>query len=385
MRHLSKRGVGLAAAALAAVVLLTGCGAAGGGNSGGGDESAGGGEEEVSLDWTAPALFTQHDGTVEEGTYEPIPVDEVTQAWKICVLFPHVKDPYWLATNYGTLIEAQRDGLEYQLYEAGGYDNLDKQVTQMEDCITQGYDAIVLGAISAKGLCTQIASALDKGIPVVDFINGTDCPESLENPLFSHALVSFHDLAVTTAEYLIDHSEGGDRHVGFFPGPEGAGWSDAAVEGFNNTIEGTNVSVSVTRRADPGLDTQLALIEDSLKAYPEINTIVGVDIAAEAGVVAVRNAGLVGEVDVFAFDIIPGVWDAIVAGDAVGSPTDYTVIQGRMAIDQAVRNLEGQTLKSPIAGPIPEMVTAENAETLEYTLMFAPRDFQATFTWSPVS
>jgi len=372
MKGTHKRLLPILGAALAAVTFLSGCGAAG--NNAPKDEG-----DAVEVDWTAPALFTQADGTSEQDTYEPIAVDDISQSWKVCVLFPHVKDPYWLATNYGTLIEAQRDNVEYQLFEAGGYDNLDKQVTQMEDCITQGYDAIILGAISANGLCTQIASALDKGIPVVDFINGTDCPDSLDNPLFSHALVSFHDLAVTTAEYLIEHSEGGDRHVGFFPGPEGAGWSDAAVEGFNETIEGTNVSISVTRRADTGLDTQLALIEDSLKAYPDINTVVGVDIAAEAGVVAVRNANKQEDVDVFAFDIIPGVFDAILAGDAVGSPTDYTTIQGRMAMDQAVRLLEGQELRSPTAGPIPEMVTADNAEDIEYTLMFAPRDFEATF------
>jgi protein TorT len=61
------------------------------------------------------------------------------------------------------------------------------------------------------------------------------------------------------------------------------------------------------------------------------------------------------------------------------------VIQGRMAIDQAVRMLEGQELRSPTAGPIPEMVTADNAEKIEYTLMFAPRDFSATFQSSPKS
>lgn len=379
MKRTRSRLLLMAGAGLATVALLTGCGAAGRGAP-----TASSGEEESPVDWSAPALLTHSDGTTEEGTYEPIPVDEVTEAWKICVLFPHVKDPYWLATNYGTLIEAERDGLEYQLYEAGGYDNLDKQVDQMEDCITQDFDAIVLGAISAKGLCTQIASALDSGIPVVDFINGTDCPDSIDNPLFSHALVSFHDLAVTTAEFLIERA-GDGRTVGYFPGPEGAGWSDAAVEGFNKTIEGTDVEVAVTRRADTGLDTQLALIEDSLKAYPDIDTIVGVDIAAEAGVVAVRNAGLQDSVEVYAFDIIPGVYDAILSGDAVGSPTDYTVIQGRMAIDQAVRMLEGQELATPTAGPIPEMVTADNAEDIEYTLMFAPREFEATFQSSPSS
>ncbi|SKA79398.1 monosaccharide ABC transporter substrate-binding protein, CUT2 family [Agreia bicolorata] len=371
----------LAIAAIAAVALLSGCGAVGAASTSSDQPTA----DAVSADWTAPALMTAADGTATKGTYTPIPTSDVTEKWSVCVLFPHLKDPYWAATNYGTLEEAQRDGIDYQLFEAGGYENLSKQVSQMEDCITQKYDAIVLGAISGTGLCTQIQSALAAGIPVVDFINGTDCPESLANPLFSHAQVSFHDLAVTTGEYLKDHVKGAKTNVGFFPGPEGATWSDAAVTGFNDTVADSDVSIAVTRRGDTGKDVQLSLIEDSLKAYPDINAVVGVDIAADAAVVAVRNAGLQDKVDVFAFDIIPSVYEAILDGDAVGSPTDYTVVQGRMAIDQAVRMLEGQTLETPTVGPLPEMVTIDNAKSIPYSLMFAPKDFKATYQWSPAS
>jgi protein TorT len=371
----------IAVAALAAVALLSGCGAIGAPSSSPAEPPA----SAVSADWTAPALLTAADGTATEGTYTPIDTADVTQQWSVCVLFPHLKDPYWAATNYGTLEEAKRDGIDYQLFEAGGYENLSKQVSQMEDCITQDYDAIVLGAISGTGLCTQIESALSAGIPVVDFINGTDCPESLDNALFSHAQVSFHDLAVTTGEYLKDHVDGEQTVVGFFPGPEGATWSDAAVDGFSSTVADSEVSIAVTRRGDTGKDVQLSLIEDSLKAFPDISAIVGVDIAADAAVVAVRNAGLEDSVDVFAFDLIPSVYEAILDGDAVGSPTDYTVVQGRIAIDQAVRMLEGQTLETPTAGPLPEMVTIDNAESIEYSLMFAPKDFKATYQWSPTA
>ena len=332
--------------------------------------------------WTTPVTFTQHDGSSSEGTYEPIDPAAVSKEWSVCALFPHMKNPYWLAGNYGILEEAKRDGLRLQVFEAGGYENLSTQVSQMEDCITQKYDAIVLGAISGTGLCNQIKKALAADIPVVDFLNGTVCPDSAEHPLLSHTVVSFYDLAITTGEYLKDHAEG-DTTVGFFPGPEGAVWSDGAVKGFNESIEGSDVEIAVNRRGDAAKDVQLRLIEDSLRAYPEIDTLVGVDIAADAGTVAVRNAGLEDEISVYAFDITPPVYDAILSGDAVGSPTDYTVMQGRMAVDQAVRMLEEQPLTAPTAGPLPEMITVDNAESIEYSLMFAPRDFKATYTWSP--
>jgi protein TorT len=368
---------------VALTLALAGCGAMG---SAAGSAPTSAATDAGSVeDWTAPALNTAADGTITEAVYTPIAKKEITKKWKVCVLFPHMKDSYWAATNYGTLIEAQRDNVQYNMFEAGGYTNLDKQLSQMQDCINGGYDAIILGAINATGVCPQISAALAKKIPVVDFINGTNCPESTDNPLFSHALVSFHDLAVTTAKYIVDNSGGSPASVGFFPGPEGAGWSDAAVDGFKKTISGTNVSIAEMRRADPGLEIQQNLIEDTLKIHPDLTHIVGVDIAAEAGVNAVRNAGKDGKVAVFAFDIIPPVFDAIVAGEAVGSPTDFTAIQGRMAMDQAVRMLEGKTLAAPTSGPVPLMITKDNANKVPYTEMFAPKGFKTVTSWTPGS
>jgi periplasmic protein TorT len=379
---LNRKANTIGALALAATLAVTGCGAMGGSGNGQTGEASGTGSAQ---NWSTPAINTALNGKTTQTTYTPIAKDKISKQWKICVLFPHLKDSYWAATNYGTLTEAQRDNVEYSMFEAGGYTNLDKQLSQMQDCINGGYDAIILGAINATGVCTQVAAALEKKIPVVDFINGTDCPESKDNPLFSHALVSFYDLAETTAKYIIDDTKGSQALVGFFPGPEGAGWSDAAVKGFQDTIKGTNVKIVEMRRADPGLEIQQNLIEDTLKVHPEITHIVGVDIAAEAGVNAVRNANMTGKVDVYAFDIIPPVYDAIVAGDAVGSPTDFTTVQGRMAIDQAVRMLEGEKLQAPTSGPVPKMITQENAADVPYNEMFAPRDFKTVTSWTPNS
>ena len=260
-----------------------------------------------------------------------------------------MKDSYWLAANYGVVAEAKRDNLNLQMYQAGGYTNLSTQLNQMDNCIAQGFDAIVLGAISADGVGSLVDKAVDKGIPVIDFVNGVNSPK-----VSAHALVSFHDLAVTTAKFIIESSGGKPVNVGYFPGPQGAGWSDDAVRGFEETIKGSNVKISVTRRGDTGENIQLAMIQNALQAYPDINYLVGVDIAAQAAAVAVRNMHLEGKIKVMAFDIIPPVYQDIEEGATVGSPTDFTVIQGRMAVDMAVRLLEKQTLDGEAFGPDPK-------------------------------
>ena len=56
---------------------------------------------------------------------------------------------------------------------------------------------------------------------------------------------------------------------------------------------------------------------------------------------------------------------------------DHTVIQGRMAVDMAVRLLEGQTLEpSNRAGPVITMMTPDNLKTeFVWESTFAPKDY----------
>lgn len=341
-------------------------------------------QEDVNADWTTKVTFTQRDGSTTVGEYTPLPRNSITKPWKICVLFPHTKADYWIATNYGTLAEAKRAGVSYQLYQAGSYDNLSKQVDQVNDCITQGFDAIIVGAISTKGLCPQLTKALRKGMPVIDVINGIDCPNLDQDPKLGHSKVSFYELGRTAGNYLKEQASETPDVVGFFPGPEGAGWSDDAVRGFNEAIAGDDaIKLVVTRRGDMAVDLQLNLITDALKAYPEINTVVGTDTPTSAAIAARRLAGNSKSLKLYAIDIVPNVFDGIVSGEVEASPTDFTTMQGRIATDMAIRLLEGKLLDAPIVGPVPAVVTRDNASSFRYTEMFAPRDFKATFSWEP--
>jgi periplasmic protein TorT len=333
---------------------------------------------KAAEDWSIPVTNTAIDGKQSPGTWNPVDKAKISKSWNLCVLFPHLKDSYWLAMNYGVSSEVSRDRASMQLYQAGGYGNLSTQLNQIDNCIAQHADAIILGAISADGVGALVQKAAAANIPVIDVSNGINGPG-----VAGHALVSWYEAANSLGKYIVESSKGKKVSVGWFPGPEGAGFSTEANRGLTDALKNAdNVKIAVTRWGDTGLNVQLDLIQNALQAYPDINYLVGVDIAGQAATVAVRNAGLEDKIKVGAYVIIPPVYEAIARGTGDAAVTDFTVMQGRMAVDMAVRTLEHQDLIANRSGPKLTIVTKENIKSIPWDEMFAPRDFKATYSVS---
>jgi protein TorT len=314
------------------------------------------------------------DGKPVDLQYEALPKAE--QPWKICVSFPHMKDAYWLGVNYGVVEEAKRLGVVMNVLDAGGYTELTNQISQIEDCVANGAQAVVIGAISSDGLNNLVAELFQKGIPVIDVINGISSPG-----VGAKSLVSFYTMGQTAGQYLAAKHPAGSEEVtvGWFPGPAGAGWVEAANEGFLAAVEGSAVKVLYPKFGDTGKEVQQKLVEDELQANPNMRYIVGTAVTAEAAQGLVRERGLQGQVDILSFYITPGVYEGIKRGFILASPADSMVIQGRIAIDQAVRILEGKDVVKHV-GPKIFNVDASNIETVEATNILPPEGYKPVFT-----
>ena len=107
---------------------------------------------------------------------------------------------------------------------------------QIEDCVAGGAKAVVIGAISFDGLNNLVTEIRKKNIPVIDVINGISSPD-----LTAKSLVSFDTMGYEAGEYLAKmHPAGSDPvKVGWFPGPAGAGWVEAANKGFLEAVKGS--------------------------------------------------------------------------------------------------------------------------------------------------
>lgn len=334
---------------------------------------------QVSAEWypiNVEVWDPPFDMSSPRSTMDYTPLEKASKKWNICVSFPHMKDAYWMAVDYGVVQESKRLGVAMQLVEAGGYVNLNKQISQIEDCVASGSDAIVIGAISYDGLNNLVSEVRKKGIPVIDVINGMSSPE-----LSAKSLVSFGEMGSKAGEYLVKAHPKGSKtvNVAWFPGPAGAGWVEAGNKGFSEAVAKGAIKIVATKYGDTGKEVQSRLVEDTLEAFPnEIDYIVGTAVTAEAATSILRSRGLDKKIKIISYYFTPGVYQGIKRNRIMAAPTDSTVIQGRIAIDQAVRILEGKPYQKHV-GPKLYVIDSNNVNTFDKESSLAPDDFKATF------
>jgi protein TorT len=336
--------------------------------------------------WWFPALLVDCDapdtdkagcqGKREQGVYNAIPTSLVTKDWSVCVVMPHLKDSYWVAANYGVVEEAKRLGISLDVYEAGGYTQLAKQINQIDDCVAAGADAVIIGAISFDGLDAKVKQLKDDDIIVIDAFNGisTDAVDG-------RAVVAWQEMGAQVGDYLAKTNK--DEKVAWFPGPAGAGWAEDASKGIEATLKGTKSKIVATQYGDTNKNVQLTLIEDTLQSQPGVTTIAANPVAAEAAAGAVDTS----KIQVISDALVPSVFELIKSGDIICAASDQPVIQGRIAIDMAVRLLQGIPLddKTKRAFPTPGRVCGaaagaeENVDDFIIEGTFAPENWKPTF------
>ncbi len=87
-------------------------------------------EVEVALD------PNNIEGDTHTASYSPL--INADKKWNLCASFPHLKDDYWLAVNFGIVDEARRQGVSIDLFIAGGYTQLEQQINQIRNCVKMG-------------------------------------------------------------------------------------------------------------------------------------------------------------------------------------------------------------------------------------------------------
>jgi len=273
--------------------------------------------------------------------YVPLMPAEVAEKHHICVSFPHMKDSYFAGVAYGIISEGKRLGQKITLVEAGGYTNLERQLNQVEDCISNGAEALVIAPISRDGNAKQIDVIRQKGIPVVVIITG------LNTAVDANSLQSFYNMGFFSCKWVVDQSSSreGKVKIVWFPGPPGAGWSVDGDKGCRAAVANTNVEILETRWGDTGKAIQLELVENILQTLTsgedvELDYIVGTATTIEGAVGSLRERNLQNQIKLVAYYYTPGMHIFLKRGSVAMAPSDQMITQARVAIDQAIRLLE---------------------------------------------
>lgn len=318
-----------------------------------------------------PAATLDFSGPSVAEAYQPL--GSAKKPWRICASYPHLKDSYWLSVNYGMVEQAKRVGIALQVVEAGGYPNLERQIAQVKACSANA-DALIVGTVSFDGL-TPTVREIAARIPVIAAVN-----DIASAGITAKGGVSWVDMGRAVGENFARRHPKGSAPVrlAWFPGPQGAGWVRFVEQGFRKAIAESSAEIVAIKWGDTGFEAQLLLLEDVLEAHPDIEAIIGSAVTADAAVSILRAQHRVRQVQVLADYFTHGTYRAIKRGKVVAAPTDSPVMQGKIAIDQAVRAIEGSiTIRH--AGPQIFVVDADNIATLDITDSLAPAWFKPTF------
>jgi len=316
-----------------------------------------------------------------DANQKPTPVSfkllkQKDRPWRICVFFPHLKDSYWSAVNYGVSDEAKRIGVEMHLYRAGGYSNLATQIQQIRRCVAERGQGMVIASTSLDGLNPLIKDLHKQGIPVVDLING------ISSPLVSaRSAASFSEMGKLAGNYIANRAPAQGKttiKVAWFPGPKTAGWAQNGDKGFQDALQGSAASVVSTSYGDTNKAAQTKIIEEALHKHPDIDYIAGTAVTAEVAIKILRKHKLQNKIGIVAYYFSPGIYRGIRRGNILAAPTDFPIIQARIAMTQIVQILEGNLVHKHISPPL-QMIDQNSISNFDHSTSLAPSGFRPSF------
>lgn len=297
---------------------------------------------------------------------------------KICAIYPHLKDSYWLSVNYGMVDEAKKRGVDLRVLESGGYPNLAKQKQQVSLCVRWDADAIVLGTVSPK-LYMSSLTQLVGSTPVFATVNKLEVDTASQATLKGEVGVDWYWMGYLSGKYLKEkHPLGsGKVNIALLPGPKFSGGTKPVLKGFYDAIENSDVNISHTYWADNDKELQRNLVQNVID-QGNIKYIVGSAVAIESAISELRSAGKTDDIGLVSIYLSHGVYRGLLRNRVEFAPTDKMVLQGRLSINQAISYLNNQEYNR-FGIPDIEPLTPETLDKQVIEDSLSPSEFRPTF------
>jgi ribose transport system substrate-binding protein len=349
----------LSVIALSLALVLAACGGDGGESTTtaatGGDEGStttgGGGSAEDALRQT---LACDVSPTAEELVDYELPTPN--EPYDITLLQVSLAGYYYGAIDFGAHSAGEEAGVEVTTLAAEGYASPDLQLSQIEDAISRGTDAIVIAPSDIQGSVPAVQTAIDAGIPVINI--STEVAHDEVYMVMQDDYVLGQMLADRVAEVVGD--EGGQGVI--IAGPANATWSRKRTLGFSDQVAENYPNIEIvaapTQLVDPA--EGLASFEDAVQANPDIDWIASVHYYILQP--SALPAEYQGEVPYVSFGYEPDSVAALEAGTLDSVFSIAPVSMGRVGIGTAISLLNGEEQPQVNCLPAP-LFTVEDIGT----------------------
>lgn len=273
------------------------------------------------------------------------PLQHAKRAWRLCVLVPHLKDAYWIGINYGLVTHATALNINLDLFEAGSYYHTDKQLEQLAHCMQGDYDGILLGAVTPN-LLNKLDYPITK--PVLALVNQLNNPQ-----VDTHIGVNWYQMGLLAGQFIQQDANSQKATLALLAGPENLGGTELVEQGIRHALEGTHVSISAIQHADNNRNLYRDQLQVLLNAQ-QPHYILGSAVAIEAAISSLNQKQLSQRIKLVSSYLSPAILRGLQRHKVHYSNDDFVVLQGKLAIDVLVRQLE-----TPAGSPLPPHIRGD--------------------------
>ena len=260
-------------------------------------------------------------------------------AYKIALIQQHQTNAFQIAVTEAAEAKAAELGVELKILSAD--QDAATQISQIEQCVTEGYQAILFEPVDPDGLRDAAKNAADAGVVVINIISA--CTD-WEGAGISAVSYGNNVKAGETEMQQVANLLGGKGNIAILTGPSADAGGLQRMEGYENILAKYPDIIQVVSPADCAWDTAQAqaTVESWLSAY-DLDAIVCENdgMAVGAGNAAGANSGII----ISGVDGTPDGFEAIKDGRITGTVSQNGGAMAANGIEAAVTLLSGGTLE----------------------------------------
>jgi ribose transport system substrate-binding protein len=281
---------------------------------------------------------------------------------RIALVLKTLNSPFFISLKNGAESAAGELNVDLLVQAPEREIDAEKQMQIIENLIQTRVDAICVSPSGSRELIPAIAKANRAGIPVLIVDTRIDEEAARADGVQTVTFIGSDNYqgGKIAGEYVVGLSDS-RLNVAILEGIPGHETGDNRLRGFHDGIAGhDNITVVASQPANWERDQGYNVMQNLLQAHSEINVVFACnDLMALGAMEAVAAASRMNDIKIIGFDAIGEARKEIAAGRLEASVAQHPQEMGRLAVENAVKVLQGEKIPDYIPVKI-ELITKNN-------------------------
>ncbi|MFJ9536321.1 substrate-binding domain-containing protein [Streptomyces sp. NPDC101225] len=265
-----------------------------------------------------------------------------------------LNNPFFVQIRSGAQAEAKRLGVDLTVTDA--QNDASQQANQLQNFTSSDLGAIIVNPVDSDAAGNSVKAADQANIPVIAVDRGVN--KAAVDALVASDNVKGGELAAKTiAEKL-----GGRGRIVILQGQAGTSAARERAAGFAAGLKAyPGLKVVAQQPADFDRTKGLDVMSNLLQAHPDVQGVIAANDEMALGAVKALGSKAGKSVQVVGFDGTPDGLKAVEGGTLYASVAQQPSQLGRIAVDNALKALQGKKVEETVKVPVKVVTKADVA------------------------